>query len=266
MTLLAGGRYQILGPLGRGGQGQVHAGVEAATGRRVAIKRYTQGVARAARELRALAAVRHPNLVALLDHGTDDHGHLFVVEALIPGESLAGRLTRGAVATDDALRLVEDVGGALAALHGAGHAHRDVTPGNVILGPRGAVLADLGLAHRLEGEADLTDPGSLAGTPAYLPPEALGAGGRPGPPGAVYMLTVLLWHCLAGALPWQGPTPAATIARLLLAPAESLVDAAAAIPAALRPVVKRGVAEDPGARWAGPGELAAAARGAARRG
>ena len=266
MTLLAGGRYQVLGPLGRGGQGQVHAGVEAATGRPVAIKRYTQGVARAGRELRALAAVRHPNLVALLDHGTDDHGHLFVVEALIPGDSLAGRLARGAVTADEAIKIIEQIAGALGALHVAGHAHRDVTPANVILAPRGAVLADLGLAHRLEGEADLTDPGQLAGTPAYLPPEALGGAGRPGPAGDVYMLTVLLWHCLAGALPWQGPTAAATIARLLLAPAEGLVDSAAAIPAALRPVVKRGVAEDPGARWPGPVELAAAARGAARPG
>ncbi len=258
MTPVLGDRYRVHGPLGRGGQGQVYAGEDLETGRPVAIKRYNQGVERAARELRALAAVRHPNLVALLDHGADADGHLFVVEALVQGESLAERLARGPLEPAAAVGVIGDIAGALHALHAAGHAHRDVTPGNVILSPAGAILADLGLAHRLEGEVDLTDPGQLAGTPAYLPPEALGGAGRPGPSGDVYMLAVLLWHGLVGALPWQGPTPAATIARLLLAPAESLVDRAVGIPAALRSVVRRGVAEDPGERWAGPMELAEA--------
>lgn len=262
MTLLPGGRFRVLGSLGRGGQAQLHAGEEVATGRPVAIKRYSRGVERAARELRALAAVRHPHLVALLGHGADDQGRLFVVEALVPGESLAERLARGAMATNEAVAIIEQIAGALGALHGAGHAHRDVTPGNVVLAPTGAVLVDLGLAHRLEGEIDLTDPGQVAGTPAYLPPEALGGAGRPGPAGDVYMLAVLLWHCLAGALPWQGPTAAATIARLLLAPAEGRVDSATGIPAALRPVIRRGVAEAPDERQGTPVELAAAAAAA----
>jgi len=262
MTRILGDRYRVLGPLGRGGQGQVHAGEDVRTGRAVAIKRYTRGVARAGRELRALAAVRHPHLVALLDHGADPDGALLVVQARVPGEPLIDRLSRGPLEPAAAVGVVADVAGALHALHAAGHAHRDVAPGNVILSPEGAVLADLGLAHRLEGEIDLTDPGQLAGTPAYLPPEVLGGAGRPGPAGDIYMLAVLLWHSLAGALPWQGPTAAATIARLLLAPAESLGDSAAGIPAALRPVVKRGVAEDPEARFQTPVVLAAAAAAA----
>ncbi|MFH1529226.1 MAG: serine/threonine-protein kinase [Pseudomonadota bacterium] len=254
------GRYRVLGPLGRGGQGQVLAGEDLHTGRRVAIKRYTQGPERAARELRALGAVRHSHLVELLGHGPDEEGRLYVIEALIPGETLADRLGSGPLSPAEALRVIRDVAGALAALHAARHAHRDVTPGNVILSPGGAVLADLGLAHRLLGEVDLTDPGHLAGTPAYLPPEALAGDPRPGPAGDVYMLSVLLWHMVAGTLPWVGPTPAATIARLLLAPAEALVDTAAGIPEALRPVLKRGVAEDPGARWKTPVALADAVR------
>jgi len=258
MSEVLGGRYRVLGPLGRGGQGQVLAGEDLRTGRSVAIKRYTHDTARAARELRALGAVRHPHLVELLDHGPDEGGHLYVVEALIPGETIADRLGSGPLPPAEAVRIIGDVAGALAALHAAGHAHRDVTPGNVILSPGGAVLADLGLAHRLIGETDLTDPGHLAGTPAYLPPEALVGGPRPGPAGDVYMLTVLLWHMLAGTLPWVGPTPAATIARLLLAPAEALVATAVGIPEALRPVVKRGVAEDPAARWGTPVALAEA--------
>jgi len=253
-----GGRYRIIKPLGRGGQAQVFAGEDLETGRRVAIKRYVYGAARAARELRALAAVRHPNLAELLDHGPDDLGRLFIVESLISGEPLTDRIARGPLSPADAARIVRDLAAALAALHAAGHAHRDLTPSNVVLSPDGAVLADLGLAHRLADEVDLTDPGQIAGTPAYLPPETLAGAARPGPPGDVYQLAVLLWHMLAAALPWQGPTPAACIARLLLAPAETLVDTAKGIPAALRPVVKRGVAEEPGERYATPGELAAA--------
>ncbi len=255
MTEILGGRYRILGPLGRGGQGEVFAGEDLQNGRRVAIKRYTHGVERAARELRALAAVRHPHLVELLDHGPDHRGHLYVVEALVSGDTLAAHLDRGPLPLTEAILMTSQVASALAALHAAGHAHRDVTPSNVILSPDGAILADLGLAHRLTGEIDLTDPGHLAGTPAYLPPEALAGGPRPGPPGDIYMLTVLLWHSLTGTLPWHGPTPAATIARLLLGPAETLVNTAAGIPAALRPVIRRGVAEDPEARYPGPVDL-----------
>jgi len=203
--------------------------------------------------------VHHPNLVEILDHGTDAAGHLYIVEAFIPGDNLSAHLDRGHLEPDRAVEIVSAVAGALGALHDAGHAHRDVTPGNVILSPGGAILADLGLAHRLAGEADLTDPGNLLGTPAYLPPEALAGAARPGPLGDIYMLSVLLWHMVAGQLPWIGPTPAATIARLLLAPAEDLVDTAQGIPDALRVVVKRGVAEDPARRFAGTGALAAAA-------
>jgi eukaryotic-like serine/threonine-protein kinase len=257
---LLGGRYRILGPLGRGGQGRVFLGEDLSTGSRVAIKRYAHGLEWAARELRALGAVRHPHLVELLEHGADVDGRLYIVEALILGDSLDDRLSISELPTREAVETACDLAGALGALHEAGHAHRDVTPGNVILSPAGAILADLGLAHRLEGEVDLTDPGQLAGTPAYLPPEALSGGTRPGQVGDVYMLAVLLWHALAGRLPWQGPTPAATIARLLLAPAESLVDTIAGIPAALRPVIRHGVAANPATRFQTPTELVDAAR------
>ena len=259
MTEVVGARYRVLGRLGQGGQARVHEGEDLRTGKTVAIKRFSVPVARATREVKALSAVRHPNLVEILDHGTDAAGHLYIVEALIPGDTLAAHLARGPLSPVRAVEILAQVAGALDALHAAGHAHRDVTPGNVILSPEGAVLADLGLAHRLAEEVDLTDPGHLLGTPAYLPPEALAGAARPGPPGDVYMLSVLLWHMLAGGLPWTGPTPAATIARLLLAPAEDLVDTAPGIPDALRAVVKRGVAEDPARRFAEPGALAAEA-------
>jgi len=259
VTEVVGGRYRVLGRLGQGGQARVHAGEDLRTGKPVAIKRFSISVARATREIEALRAVRHPNLVEILDHGTDAAGHLYIVEAFIPGDSLSTRLAQGPLSPVRAVEILAQVAGALDALHAAGHAHRDVTPGNVILSPKGAVLADLGLAHRLVEETDLTDPGNLLGTPAYLPPEALAGAARPGPPGDVYMLSVLLWHMLAGQLPWIGPAPAATIARLLLAPTEDLVDTAPGIPDALRAVVKRGVAENPARRYAGPGALAAAA-------
>lgn len=259
MTEVVGGRYRILARLGQGGQARIHEGEDLRTGGMVAIKVFDVPPPRAAREVEALRAVRHPNLVELLDHGTDAAGNLYIVEEFIHGDSLSARLDRGPLPPAHAVEITSAVAGALAALHDAGHAHRDVTPGNVILAPEGAVLADLGLAHRLAGEVDLTDPGHLLGTPAYLPPEALAGAARPGPPGDVYMLSVLLWHMLAGQLPWTGPTPAATIARLLLAPPESLVDTAPGIPDALRAVVRRGVAEDPARRFAGPGALAAEA-------
>ena len=113
MTAVIGGRYRIIEPLGRGGQGRVFAGEDLHTGRPVAIKRYTRGVERAARELRALAAVHHPNMVALLDHGPDEDGCLVLVEERVSGVALADRLGHRLLTTAQAIEVIADIAGAL---------------------------------------------------------------------------------------------------------------------------------------------------------
>ncbi|MBM4372108.1 MAG: serine/threonine protein kinase, partial [Deltaproteobacteria bacterium] len=211
------------------------------------------------RESGFLRRVQHPHLVRLLDTGTDPEGRPFLVQELVEGPDLARRLDGGSLPPREAALVTAQVAAALDALHAAGIAHRDVTPANVILGPQGAVLADLGLSHGLEAEEDLTAPGHLPGTVAYLPPEALDGRARPGPAGDVYMLGVLLWHMLAGRLPWLGATPAATLLRLLLAPPVELVARAGGLPEACRPVLARALAVEPEARPASAGALAAEA-------
>jgi hypothetical protein len=157
--------------------------------------------ARLLREADALRAVKHENVVTLLDAGTTDDDEPFVVMPEVDGETLRARLDReGKLAPEEAWRVLRPIAEALAAAHDAGIVHRDVKPDNVVLSspPK---LVDFGLA-RGEGVPKVTATGAPVGTPAYMAPEQWWNHGV-GPPTDQYALGVTLFEAIAGRAPFD---------------------------------------------------------------
>src|SRR5262249_17683663 len=131
----------------------------------------SQARERFVREAKLAAALTHPHVVVIHQVGEDD-GVIFLAMELLEGESLAARLTRGPLPTEEIVRVGGELSDALAAFHGVGVVHRDVSPANVWLHPgAGVKLLDFGLAKHLGESPQLTKPGTILGTPAYLSPE-----------------------------------------------------------------------------------------------
>src|SRR5687767_943570 len=144
--------YEILGPLGRGGMGEVYKARDTRVDRVVAVKILPSSSAgafdaegRFEREARALAALSHPRICSLFELTRYDGRALLVMEYL-EGQSLSARLGSAGMGLHDALRVAVEVADGLAAAHGAGLVHRDLKPGNVMLTKSGAKLLDFGLA------------------------------------------------------------------------------------------------------------------------
>jgi|SoiMethySBSTD1v2_1073268.scaffolds.fasta_scaffold28364_3 serine/threonine-protein kinase len=151
------GPYQILEPLGRGGMGEVYRARDNKLGRDVAIKvlpedhaRDADRVARFQREAQVLASLNHPNVGAIHDlqkHGDTD----FLILELVEGETLAERISRGAIPADEAVDIARQIAEALSAAHEKGIVHRDLKPANVKITPEGSVkVLDFGLAKFFE--------------------------------------------------------------------------------------------------------------------
>jgi serine/threonine protein kinase len=177
------GRYQLGQVLGVGGMARVYLAEDRVLQRQVAVKvlslPYAQDpsfVERFRREARTAARLSHPNIVAVFDSGSDAELHYLVME-YVPGESLAELLARqGRLAPRRAAELASEVCKALATAHAQGLVHRDVKPGNVLVGHDGRVrVTDFGIA-KAAAAATLTGGGMVLGTAAYLPPEQPGVG------------------------------------------------------------------------------------------
>ena len=216
--LLVEGRYRLLRPLGSGGSAWVWAARDESLGREVALKVLTGSTVqgghereRLKREAELLAALDHPRITTVFDFAEtfaqDGTGHPILVTELVDGESLAARLERGALRPEEALSVCAQVADALTAAHRAGVVHRDVKPGNVMLGPGGAKLLDFGISRR-ETDVDLTGQ-ALIGTPACMAPEQW-RGGTAEPASDVYALGCLLYWCMSG----HGPYPDREITAL----------------------------------------------------
>jgi serine/threonine-protein kinase len=249
-------RYVLGDELGAGGMARVVRAWDVVLDRKVAVKLLPAGVVDATarerfrREARSSASFAHPNAVAVYDAG-EDGGQLFLVMELVEGPSLAHVLhERGRLSVDDALRIADGVLAALAAAHAAGIVHRDVKPGNVLLGPNGEVkLADFGIARRLDDLAhDLTAAHTVLGTPRYTSPEQLA--GQPATPASdIYAVGVVLFEMLAGVPPFEGPSASAVAAAHQAAPIPDVAAWRPDAPPAVASAVARALAKDPAARF-----------------
>ncbi|MGH2838353.1 MAG: protein kinase domain-containing protein, partial [Thermoleophilaceae bacterium] len=178
---LLANRYRVIRRLGAGGMAAVYLAHDERLARDVAVKRMHTAerddidARRFQREARLGASLSHPNLVSIFDTDQDDESVLLVME-YVEGETLSDVLARGDVDPRRAMEIVTAVAAALDHAHGAGIVHRDIKPGNVLLGRDGSVkLADLGIAKAVE-RTDITGTGTVLGTPAYMAPEQLQGG------------------------------------------------------------------------------------------
>ncbi|MCX4243744.1 protein kinase domain-containing protein [Paraliomyxa miuraensis] len=210
------GLYEITGVLGSGGMGTVYKARDRHLERDVALKvihANKLGDERAVRgflaEARAMARVRHPNVVMIHSFGAPD-GRPYLVMEHVPGVNLALWSRRhGPLAPADAMVVLDPLLRGVQAIHDAGTIHRDLKPGNILIGPaQWVAVTDFGLARPVD-RGEFGGPAVLSGTPAYLAPEIT----RREPLSAslatridVYALAVIAYELLAGRPPFLGPT------------------------------------------------------------
>ena len=265
---LLGDRYELAGLIATGGMGQVWLGHDTLLARDVAVKvlrsEYAGDptfVARFRTEARLAAGLVHPNIAALFDYGEvapagpfDEHRAYLVME-LVRGESLSTVLKReGRLPVERTLDVLAQSAAGLAAAHGAGVVHRDVKPGNVLLGTDGAVkLTDFGVAVSATS-VPLTSTGEVIGTANYLSPEQA-QGHKATPASDVYALGLIGYECLAGHRGFEGGTPTQIALRQITDhPAPLPAD----VPEPVRRLIDRAITKDPQLRFPDGAALRAA--------
>jgi eukaryotic-like serine/threonine-protein kinase len=260
---LVGDRYRLAEVIGVGGMAIVHRAVDTRLDRSVAVKLLRREVIadpdiamRFRREALAATVLRHPNIIACLETGTDD-GQPFLVMELIEGEDLAARLRRlGRLAPSEAARIGLDVARALGVAHIRGIVHRDVKPGNILLARDGrAMVTDFGIA-RLAADSEGAVPGTTLGSVHYFSPEQAKGETTTGA-SDVYSLGLVLYEALTGQRAWTGETTAALAAVRIGAEAPSPRAIRSDIPLALDAVVVRALDPDPARRFQSGNAMAA---------
>jgi hypothetical protein len=255
--------YRLEEELSRGGMGVVYRAVQLDLGRTVALKLIRPELAddpthrrRFELESHAAAAIEHPNVIPVYGSG-EDSGLLYIAMRLVNGADLGTLSNRGRLDPVRAVRIVEQIAGALDAAHALGMVHRDVKPGNVLVSyeqPEHAYLTDFGVAKWLAGESQLTRAEHIVGTADYAAPEQLlgeAVDGRTD----IYALAAVLYASLTGSPPFVRAGFREMLAAHTTAPRPTL----GADTAVLNDVIVTGMAIDPRERYASAGALAVAA-------
>ncbi|WP_447002661.1 serine/threonine-protein kinase [Saccharothrix isguenensis] len=263
------GPYRI-GPLiGRGGMGEVHRAHDTAHDRTVALKRLSPAFhddaafrARFRREAQIVARLREPHVIPIHAYGEID-GRLYLDMRLVEGADLTDLIAGGPLAPERAVRIVEQVAGALDAAHADGLVHRDVKPSNILVTPGDFVyLVDFGIARATTAnDTQITASGDVIGTVDYMAPERfenVAVDAR----SDIYALACVLFACLSGRRPFDVDGTAAQIWAHVQEPPPKAHATNPAVPPALDNVIARGMAKDPADRHETAGALATAARAA----
>jgi serine/threonine protein kinase len=262
------GPYEVIGPLGSGGMGEVYRARDPRLGRDVAIKVLPaermadeHRRARFAQEARAASALNHPHIVTIHDiasaEGTD-----FIVMELVPGKTLDALIPRHGMRLGEVLRIAIPLADALAAAHGAGIVHRDLKPANVMATPEGVVkVLDFGLAKltqaeegaredatTLDARARLSHPGTVAGTPAYMSPEQA-SGGKVDARSDVFAFGAVLYEMVTGRRPFGGGSTAEMLASLLKEQPKPPSALAPEVPRDLERIILRCLRKEPARRF-----------------
>ncbi len=262
------GKYRILEPLGRGGMAQVYKAYHPGLDRYVAIKvlrsdlvEETEFLSRFRREARAVAALRHPNIVHVYDFDVHEDLYYMVME-LLEGDTLkaylnAFRTRNERMPLGDLTRILSDVLAALAFAHAEGVIHRDLKPANILLTKRGqAVLTDFGIAQILGG-TQYTVTGALMGTLSYMAPEQ-GRDGKCDVRSDIYSLGIAFYEMLTGVVPFDADTPLAILLKHLNDPLRLPRTIDDTIPEAYERVVLKALSKDPQERYQSADEMSAA--------
>ena len=215
---LVNDRYRVERSIGRGGMAEVFLAHDILLDRPVALKvlfpEYAidpNFVERFRREAQSAAALTHPNIVAVYDWGKVNTTYFIAME-FVEGKTLATLLKeRGPLSPTHACDVISEVAAALSFAHENGVIHRDVKPGNILIGLGGQVkVADFGIARALGANVEeaLTEIGSVMGTATYLSPEQA-QGAQPDPRSDIYSLGVMMYELVAGRAPFVGESAVA---------------------------------------------------------
>lgn len=262
------GRYLLVDLLGRGGMGEVWRAYDTDTRRIVAIKLLPAALAhdptfeqRFRREARTAAGLNDPHIIPI-HHFGEIEGRLYVDMRFVDGHDLLVEIRYGALHPDRATTIIEQTSGALDTAHSAGLVHRDVKPSNIVVDRSDfCYLIDFGIA-RSAADTALTITGATLGTWTYMAPERFSTG-QIDARADVYSLACVLFECLTGSPPYPGSTFERVAAAHLFDPVPQ-PSATSAHLSAFDAVIARGMAKSPEDRFSSAGDLAAAARDAAR--
>lgn len=255
-------RYRIDALVGQGGMASVYRATDLTLRRQVAVKVADAGATGAStltlflNEAQALARVEHPGLVPVYAVGRSGELYYLAMK-FIEGRTLSDVLKDvERIAAEDVAGMVSEVCDALQALHDASLVHRDVKPGNLMIGDDGKVtVMDLGIVQSSES----SEVASTLGTPRYMAPEMLSNGEVDGR-ADVYSLGVIAYQALCGSVPFDGPTPMAILYMHAHEAVEPLRDRAPDVPKAVAATVMKALAKDPAERYPSAAAFAAAMR------
>lgn len=281
------GKYRVLRLIGTGGMGTVWEGVHTTLGTRVAIKcikpqfaAQPEARARFEIEARAAAKLRTKHAVNVHDYGVSDDGLPYIVMEYLEGESLSEAIIeRGALPPREVAQIIAQASRALAKAHAAGIVHRDLKPDNIFLAqtdepaeglPYVVKLVDFGIAKIFEegtggpGSSPMGGPtreGTVIGTPNFMAPEQLTAGGAPGPMTDLWSLGACTFAALTGRLPFEGDVIGDIVLRVCVAPMPIPSKVAASVPTGFDAWFARACSRDPLRRFQSAEELAQALAG-----
>src|SRR5512135_1471940 len=267
------GSYEILGPLGAGGMGEVYRARDTRLSREVAVKVLPAELAsdvgrlrRFEKEAQAASALNHPNIVTIYEIGTSDSRSYIAME-LVSGKTLRELLFPGPLPVKRSLQIGVQIAEGLAKAHEAGVVHRDLKPENIMVTKDGLVkILDFGVAklRSAAGESGEetniptetgTRPGVILGTAGYMSPEQ--AGGQPIDfRSDQFSLGSILYELVSGKRAFQGKTGVDTLAAILNEDPQPLADLSPQAPAPLRWIVERCLAKTPEGRFGATWDLA----------
>ncbi|PWT92423.1 MAG: hypothetical protein C5B54_03540 [Acidobacteria bacterium] len=281
MPLSAGrrlGPYEILAPIGAGGMGEVYRGKDTRLDRNVAIKILPSHLSdnidlkqRFEREARTISGLNHPHICTLHDVGDQD-GINFLVMEYIEGETLASRLSKGALSLDQTLRYGMQIAEALDRAHRSGVIHRDLKPGNIMLTKSGIKLLDFGLAKFQLGMSEkavssvsglateltphnpLTNEGTILGTVQYMSPEQL-EGQDADARSDLWAFGCVLYEMATGKRAFEGKSQASIIAAIMHSQPAPMASLQPLTQPSFEHVVTTCLAKDPDERWQSAGDV-----------
>ena len=257
------GSYDIINEVSRGSFGVVYRAKQQGLDRVVALKVLLAGmhasgeaVARFHREARAVARLKHPNIVPIYDIGTHGGHHYFAME-FVDGQALSTAISERKISTPEALAITEFLADALESAHVAGVIHRDIKPSNILLDRNGQPhITDFGLAKQIDLDTKYTMSGTTLGTPAYMPPEqARGEIEKIDARSDVYALGAVLYELLTGQTPFAGRSLLEVVVAVINEPVQPPRQLNPKIHRDVQTIVMKCLEKDPRLRYASAAEL-----------